>query len=153
MISRLWVHHVLPGRPPPADVFASWHVHHDMLRRIGEVRGLWRLPKAREGLPCPAAERDVPRVVIRRTFGLGPLSAATTRSTASRLPEEPSWCLHWRRGCTCRRATDAGSWTDASLPPLPYLLPLYHLCHSFDSFQLIADISSCNFCLLCFSRI
>lgn len=37
VISRLWVQHVLPGQPPPADVFASWHVHHKMLRRIGEV--------------------------------------------------------------------------------------------------------------------
>ncbi|EFN52793.1 hypothetical protein CHLNCDRAFT_138438 [Chlorella variabilis] len=37
VISRLWQQHVLPGRPPPADVYASWHEHHDMMRRIREV--------------------------------------------------------------------------------------------------------------------
>jgi hypothetical protein len=37
VISRLWQQHVLPGRPPPSDVYASWREHHDMMRRIGEV--------------------------------------------------------------------------------------------------------------------
>lgn len=47
VISRLWQQHVLPGRPPPADVYASWHEHHDMMRRIREVSIIaagWQAP-------------------------------------------------------------------------------------------------------------
>ncbi|KAL4438693.1 hypothetical protein ABPG77_006297 [Micractinium sp. CCAP 211/92] len=58
VISRLWVHHVLPGRPPPANVFASWHVHHDMLRRIGEAaRGAQLVLALEEGVHMPEGDR------------------------------------------------------------------------------------------------
>lgn len=58
VISRLWVQHVLPGQPPPADVFASWHVHHKMLRRIGEVaRGAQLVLALEEGVHMPEGDR------------------------------------------------------------------------------------------------
>lgn len=37
VLSRLWRQHVLVGRPPAPDVYASWREHHDLLRRIVEV--------------------------------------------------------------------------------------------------------------------
>ncbi|KAL4440108.1 hypothetical protein ABPG75_003109 [Micractinium tetrahymenae] len=58
VLSRLWVQHVLPGQPPSADVFASWHVHHDMLRRIGEVaRGAQLVLVLEEGQHMPEGDR------------------------------------------------------------------------------------------------
>ncbi|PSC73441.1 Restriction endonuclease type II-like [Micractinium conductrix] len=57
VISRLWVEHVLAGRPPPPDAFANWHVHHDMLRRIGEsARGAELVAVLEEGQHLPPGD-------------------------------------------------------------------------------------------------
>lgn len=61
VISRLWVHHVLPGQAPDPDAFASWHVHHELLRRtVLAARGAQLVGVIEEG-QHPAATDSDPR--------------------------------------------------------------------------------------------